>query len=134
LKPVLVPALKHARGWFILGLLIAAAILTLSLMPTRKLPDVNVSDKWQHIAGFAALAFWFGSLVFRRHYLVLAFTLTAFGVLIELLQGWTALGRQADPLDVLADVAGIVLGLILAATPLGRWAQLLESFTARGVK
>ncbi|MEO6516817.1 MAG: VanZ family protein [Steroidobacteraceae bacterium] len=121
------PELRLRRFWMLCGLCIALLIAILSLVPNNQLPDVDVSDKFEHIAAFLLLAFWFGSIVARRDYHWVALALLAFGVLIELLQGWMGLGRQADLLDVRADCIGIVLGLLLALTPAARWPSWLES-------
>ena len=56
----------------------------------------------------------------RRDILWLALGLVAFGGLIELLQGWMSLGREADIKDLVADALGIATGLLLAVSPLGR--------------
>jgi hypothetical protein len=42
-----------------------------------------------------------------------------------------ALGRQRDFLDVLANSAGIVLGLTLALVWLGDWVQRVEGWARR---
>jgi hypothetical protein len=63
----------------------------------------------------------------RRDFLWLALALLGFGALIELLQGWMGMGRQAEWLDLRADAIGIALGLLLALTSAGRWARWLES-------
>jgi hypothetical protein len=126
MKPVVLPELRLRGLWLCVGVAIAVIIATMSLLPSRHLPDVNVSDKIEHALAFLLLAFWFGSIVVRRDYLWLALAVLAFGGLIELVQGWMGLGRRADLLDLGADAIGIVGGLLLALTPLGRWARWLE--------
>ncbi len=44
---------------------------------------------------------------------MLFLALTAFGGLIEIVQGLDLLGRDADWMDLLADMVGAALGLIL---------------------
>lgn len=127
MKPVVLPELRYRRLWFGVGVLIALAVAVVCLMPGRKLPDVRVSDKMEHLLAFAMLAFWFGSILVRRDFFWLAVALIAFGGLIELAQGAMRFGREADIKDLLADSIGVVLGLALALTPLGRWARWLES-------
>lgn len=127
MKPVVLPELRYRRLWFGVGVLIALAVAVVCLVPGRKLPDVRVSDKMEHLLAFAMLAFWFGSILVRRDFFWLAVALIAFGGLIELAQGAMRFGREADIKDLLADSIGVVLGLALALTPLGRWARWLES-------
>ena len=39
----------------------------------------------------------------------------AYGVALEFYQGWLISGRSASPADVLADAAGVALGIAMAA-------------------
>ena len=126
MKPTVLPELRLRGLWLCVGVAIAVFIATMSLLPSRHLPDVNVSDKIEHALAFLLLTFWFGSIVVRRDFLWLALALLVFGGLIELVQGWMGLGRRADLLDLCADAIGIAGGLLLALTPLGRWARWLE--------
>lgn len=126
MNPVVLPELRYRRFWFGAGVTIALVITIVCLMPGNKLPDVNVSDKTEHVAAFAMLAFWFGSILVRRDLFWLALALLALGGLIEIAQGAMGLGRQADIHDFFADGVGVAIGLLLALTPLGRWARWLE--------
>ncbi len=131
MNPVVLPELRYRRFWFGAGVAIALVIAVVCLMPGRKLPDVPVSDKTEHLLAFAMLAFWFGSILVRRDLFWLVLALLAFGGLIELAQGAMRLGRQADLHDVYADAVGIAIGLAVALTPLGRWASWLERLVGR---
>jgi VanZ family protein len=132
-NPVLRPELRYRKLWFFVGLALVAAVTVLSLLPSDDLPDVHLSDKIEHTLAYVAMGFWFGCVVVRRDLLWLGLALLAFGGLIELLQGWMALGRQADIKDLWADGLGVAVGLVLAVSPLGRLAPWLESrlFKAR---
>jgi VanZ family protein len=130
-KPVLRPALRLSRLWFCLGLLIAVLITIASLIPARDVPDLGVSDKFEHAFAYVLLAFWLASVIVRRDYLPLALLLLVFGGAIEVAQGLMRLGRHAELLDLLADGVGIVAGVLLAMTPLGHWADWLESLVFR---
>jgi VanZ family protein len=126
-NPIIRPGLEFPRLWFCLGLALAAMIAATSLVPARSLPDIDLSDKLRHAMSYVLLAFWFASVVVRRDFLQLIVALAAFGGVIELAQEWMGLGRQAELGDFLADVAGIGVGVALAATPLGMWAYRIES-------
>jgi VanZ family protein len=130
-NPVVLPELRFRRFWLLSGLCIALSIAVLSVLPVRDIPDVSFSDKIQHALAFGVLAFWFGSVVVRRDFFWIALALLGFGALIELAQGSMGWGRTADLKDVRADAIGIALGLVLALTPLGRWARWLESLLRR---
>jgi VanZ family protein len=125
-NPVLRPELRYRRLWFFVGLILAAFIAFVCLLPGKDLPDIHLWDKLEHGVAFAALALWFGCVVVRRDILWLGIGLVVFGGLIEILQGWMGLGRDADVRDLLADALGITLGLLMAVSPLGRLAPWLE--------
>jgi VanZ family protein len=96
-------------------------------MPGGKVPDLpGVSDKVEHFVAFTLLSFWFSSILVRRDFFWMALVLLAFGVLIEVAQELMRRGREGEVLDVAADGCGIVVGMLLALTPLGRWAGGIE--------
>lgn len=127
MQPLMRPELRFPRFWILGGVGLLLIITALSLLPGDQVPKVSVSDKVKHVLAYVALALWFGGISVRRSYLRITLALLAYGVLIELLQGWMAVGRQAELLDVVADAAGIAAGLLLAVTPAGRWALWLET-------
>jgi VanZ family protein len=126
-NPVLRPELRYRRLWFVVGLVLAGIITYLSLLPVRYLPTVHLWDKLEHALAYVALAFWFGSVVVRRDIFWVGLALLAFGGLIELVQGWMGMGRSAELRDLLADGVGILFGLLLVLSPLGRVPAWLES-------
>ncbi len=80
--------------------------------------DFPNGDKLLHALGFACLMGWWGNVfVARRARITAALGCLAYGVLIEGLQ-WLNPPRTADGLDVLADVCGIAIALLLLRTPL----------------
>lgn len=127
MNPVVRPELRLRRFWVLAGTLIALAIAVVCLAPSSNLPGVGISDKLQHALAFALLAFWFGSIVVRRDLPWAGLALVLFGGLIEIAQALLGWGRTAEWLDLLADAAGVLAGLLLAATPLGGWARWLEA-------
>ena len=120
------PELRMPRTWMMGGCFLLLLATVVCLMPADDVPDTHVSDKLEHALGFVPLALWFGGISRRQRYLTVALALITFGGLIELAQGLIGWGRNADWLDLCADVAGVAAGLLLALTPLGRWADLLE--------
>lgn len=120
-------SLRYPRAWLGMGVLIAAAITIACLVPARELPTLGVSDKFEHVLAFFVLAVWFAGVLSRRDFLYLLLALVAFGGGIEIAQGLMGLGREADIRDLLADAAGVLAGILLALTPVGRWAMLVES-------
>ena len=117
------------RAWRLLwlgGLVLAVAVVVVCLLPSRNLPSTGISDKLEHALAFGALALWFGGLAARRDHLFVLLALVALGGGIEIAQGLMGLGRMADVRDLLADLLGVVAGLLLARTPVGRWPTLLD--------
>jgi len=132
--------LRYALRWQAASAVLLLLVLATALMPAIWFwPDrVRVEtwlgqlDKWAHVAAFAFLAVWFAGQYRRAAYWRIAMGLVGFGALIEICQ--RAVGyRSAEWLDIGADVAGIVIGLLIALAGAGGWSQRFESrYLARG--
>ena len=111
---------RIARPLFILAILVVSV---LSLLPSRDLPEVDLSDKFVHVIAYFGLAI-LGSFVFRaqRSFLLLFVLLCAMGGVIELLQAFSP-GRTPDVVDALANGAGAAVGVVIgvAFAFLWRW-------------
>jgi VanZ family protein len=123
--------LRYPRLWVCMGFVIAAFITVTCLMPARDVPNIGISDKIEHGFAYTVLGFWLASIVQPRRFVPLLLALTAFGGVIELAQEAMHLGRHAEWADLLADVLGSVIGILLAATPLARWPGRMEAIFAR---
>ncbi|MCA1979046.1 MAG: VanZ family protein [Thiobacillus sp.] len=100
------------RAWTLLGWLGVALALAFSLGPPTLGENSGQTDKLAHLAGYAALMFWWAQLVVaRRAWLAIAVIL--YGIAIEGLQVLTP-ARQPDALDVLANSTGVLLGWLAA--------------------
>ena len=75
---------------------------------------------------FALLAIWFAGQYRRRSYWRIGIGLIAFGALIESCQGLVSY-RSAEWLDIVADAAGIAVGLGIALAGLGGWSVWVEN-------
>ncbi len=127
MNPVVLPELRFRHLWFGFGVVMAVLTAVVCLMPGNNLPDLRgVSDKLEHFAAFALLSFWFSSILVRRDLVWMVLALLVFGGLIEVAQHLMRWGRQGEVLDLVADAGGIVAGMLLALTPLGRWACWVE--------
>lgn len=84
-----------------------------SLTPTSALPGVTLWDKFEHAGAYLVLAA-LGAAAFPSRLRRLAVGLFLGGIGVEVAQSLMGLGRQGDPLDALANTAGIALGLGLA--------------------
>lgn len=120
---VLAATPRASRFWRITLVLLSCAVSYLALAPHPEQQPVSLGwDKLNHLLAFVALAA-VGALGFVGAWGRLALGLLAFGVLIEVLQGFTP-SRSADWNDLLADALGIALGFALAHALLRMAARL----------
>lgn len=119
--------LRFPRFWLIAGWIAVIAALIVCLLPAKYVEVPNLNDKIEHAAGFALLVLWFAGIYPRRRYWLIALGFLLFGIVIEFLQGDMNWGRHADIHDVYADTAGIVVGVLVALTPIGRWPRWFEA-------
>ena len=124
--------LRHAVGWRVASVLLllvvfAAMVVPAWLWPHQMQRSVAAFDKWLHGITFAVLALWFSGQFARRAYWQIAIGLAVFGGLTELVQR-TLIYRSADPADMMANIAGIAAGLIVAFAGAGGWSLRVESW------
>lgn len=113
------PWLWWGLGWAGIGLLLWLSLAPLPAAPIR----VPSGDKIGHLLAYTLIAWWFVQLWPRPR--VLALLLVALGMAIEGLQSLTD-HRHADPLDVLANALGVLLGLLLGYPAAGRLLARLD--------
>ncbi len=112
-------------GWLLIGL-----VVYLSLTPhppeVMSLPFPN-GDKLEHGFAYASLSLWFCQIYLStRSRMIAIVVLIGLGVGLEFVQGWSGY-RTFEVLDMVADGFGVLLGLLLALTPLGRLFVLIET-------
>jgi VanZ family protein len=130
--------LRHARRWQLASLSFLILVLAAALMPVfwfledkaAALSWFERNDKWLHGATFLALSIWFTGLYSKSAYWRVGLGLLLFGLLIEVSQR-TVSYRTADWIDVSADAAGIILGLVIGAIGIGGWCLRVEERMAR---
>jgi hypothetical protein len=98
-----------ARGVFAVLLLVTTVML---LVPGEDLSSNAPDDKVSHLLTFAVLAL--SGRWARVRPLPLAAGLTAYAAVTELLQALLPFDRHGDPRDLLADVAGMLVGLAVS--------------------
>ena len=128
----MLPLLRR-KAWVAASALLVTVVVVASLTPSGTMPTPPVLgfDKVEHFVAYAVLAAWFAGLYPRSRYVRIAIWLSLLGLLIEVLQQAMGLGREGDPFDLIADLAGIAAGLWLGATVAGGWALRVESWLAR---
>jgi hypothetical protein len=125
--------LRYTRRWRAAGATLLILVLAAMLMPTvwvskgTYLAWFLYVDKWLHGIIFVFLAVWFAGQYRPASYWRIAIGLIAFGVLTEFCQRLVTY-RSADWFDLVADAAGIGVGLIVALAGLGGWSLRVEQW------
>jgi VanZ family protein len=108
------PELKYRLIWLLIGYLIVALVVYLSLTSSPLELDLGFAnqDKLHHALAYFTLMFWFTQIYhrkFQRGFLILAFVLLGF--LMEYLQSFSPY-RSADMADMAANVTGVLLAFV----------------------
>ena len=124
--------LAHAPAWIVASVLLVAAVLYASLAPLHVPSDLpRHFDKLEHALAYAGLTVWFTGIVARPRYARVAMALAVLGLAIECLQASMPFGREGDPLDLVANLAGIGAGIAIASRKTGGWAGRVEAWLMR---
>ncbi len=123
--------LRHQKRWRLAGIVLLLGVLAGTVMPTLWLwpqpREILRADAWRHLLTFLFLTVWFAGQYSRNSYWRLVVGLTAFGVLIELIQRMISY-RSAEWMDLAADVGGIGIGIVVAMVGLGGWSLRFEQW------
>jgi VanZ family protein len=123
--------LNHKRLWIAASALLVAGVIYGSLSPAPALAVPGNLDKIEHFSSYLILAVWFTALYPRSRYWLVAVALLALGLTMELMQHIMALGRFADPRDMVANAAGVLLGSVLAVVATGGWVRKVDAWLTR---
>jgi VanZ family protein len=99
------------KYWMLLTFGIISTITFLSLMPLPETPDMPGNDKLHHLIAYALLVF---PAAWRRpkNRICLYLFFIAYSGAIELIQPFV--NRTGEWLDLLANITGIVMGIVSA--------------------
>src|SRR5437868_12197076 len=78
---------RHPRWWLVIGWALIIGALVVCLMPGKDVPNIGISDKFEHWALYAFLMVWFAGLYPRSGYWVIGVCLFLMGCGIEIAQG-----------------------------------------------
>ncbi len=120
--PLKYPKFWLASGWLLVVLAIVGSIVQLD-------PDSTVFrfDKLIHAATYALLMIWFAGIYRPGRYAIIAILLVLLGLALEGVQALLPL-RFFDVADLVADMSGVAVGLILALLLLKGWCQQFEAW------
>lgn len=124
--------LNFPRLWAAVSVLLMAFTLWMFLKPIDddelvRLFSFANGDKLLHVLAFCGIVGWFASLLERKRWGSLLLCALLYGVLVEIAQWLMPFGRNADPFDVVADAAGMVLGLLAARSFGARWLDFIDA-------
>ena len=126
--------LRLSKLWWVLGIGLLGFVLAICLTPLKLPPSQPMlNDKFWHVLTFIVLTVWFGGLLRdtgTRHSLWLIAAMVSFGLLIEFLQSFTAY-RSPEAADVVADVIGVLAGIVLLRLGFVHWARFIEQRVLR---
>lgn len=117
---------RWQRTWTAMGFGFVGLVWYLSLTRLPSDLHVGVDLDLGHIVAYFWLMIWFAQLYRSTSArLELAAGFFAMGVALEFLQGATGY-RQFDPADMLRNLTGLLLGLLMARTPLQNALRSIE--------
>ncbi|MBT8086183.1 MAG: VanZ family protein [Woeseia sp.] len=124
--------LRYLFRWRVAGVALLIFVLLCTLLPaiwfrTHFRFDTVGIDKVAHMLAFLTLALWFSGQYARESWWRIILGLSIFGVIIEVCQMLTV-SRSAEWLDLLADLVGIAVGLLIARAGIGGWSLRLENW------
>jgi VanZ family protein len=114
------PELRYRKLWLIIGYLLIALVIFLSLTgkPVRIDSSLPYQDKLFHALAYFVLTFWFMQIYHIRHHVfrwVIFFL--CLGLLLEYLQGFEP-KRYSEVGDMVANTLGVAAALVLSRTQL----------------
>jgi VanZ family protein len=124
------PELRYRKLWLLIGYLMIAVVIYLSLTssPIQIDTDLPYQDKVFHALAYFVLTFWFMQIYHIRHHAVrwLVFFL-CLGLLLEYIQGFDP-RRYSEMGDMAANALGVMLAAVLSMTPLRHALGRLERY------
>ncbi len=114
------PELRFKWLWLLLGysLIVLVVFLSLTSDPVQVDTGLPYQDKVLHILAYFALVFWFVQIYHvRQHVFFWVVFFLCMGLLMEYLQGFES-ERYAEVGDMVANVLGVAIALVLSRTRL----------------
>lgn len=109
------PPLRYFQVWLVIGWLLIASIVYVSLTELTGYSSVPHSDKAGHFFAYAVLTFWFSQLYIGRTRVRIAVGFATMGVLLEVLQSLTE-SRTFSLADMASNGMGVFCGWLLGST------------------
>ena len=110
----------NKRFILILAVLYTIILTVASLITLHGIPKLgtDIDDKLYHVMAYLILfIIWYLTLkqpVSGKQMLYLALSCIAFGIIIEAIQGKVNVNRIGDILDIIANIAGVLIGVVIS--------------------
>ena len=126
------PELRYRKLWLIVGYLLIALVIFLTLTSRPVHIDTNLpyQDKFFHALAYFSLTFWFMQIYHVKHHVfrwVIFFL--CLGLLLEYLQSFDS-RRYSEVGDMAANALGVAVALVLSRTQLRFMLTRLERYIA----
>jgi len=112
------PDLKLCVLWLVLGIILVATVIYLSLTssPVDLGTNFPYEDKVEHALAYFTLMFWFAQIYHgRSERILLAVIFISMGIMLEYFQSFNP-HRYAEFGDMAANTTGVILGFYLTLT------------------
>ena len=114
--------------WITLSVVLVLGVVWGSLQPATGSPMPEGFDKVEHFVTYMTLALWFTGMVRPERYWVVVGALLLLGLSMEIGQYLMHVGRTADPYDMVANTAGVALGIVAALRVSGGWIGKVDAW------
>lgn len=119
---------RHGTLWLLRGVFVVAVLFTFSaaVLPEKVVHGLELIpwDKAQHFVAFFVLTVLAAIAFPATHVLIMAAALSAFGALIEVVQGLDFVGRDRDFWDWVADT--LAIGAVIVPMLVARWRVVFQ--------
>lgn len=121
--------MRYRSAWLAAAWFLVALVIALGVVPSAPEGLFVFGDKALHFIQFLVVMVWFGGIYSGRAQWIVAASLAALGLAIEVAQGLSVF-RTFDLGDVVANLAGLAAGLLLVRTALRDWCRRVETTLA----
>ena len=109
------PVYRYQKLWLIIGYVLVALVMYLSITSAPPLPDVDVPyfDKLGHFLAYFVLMGWFAQIYHvKKMRIIFALAFIFMGLAMEFIQSFDP-ARMAEFADMVANTLGVVIALLI---------------------
>jgi len=113
------PVYRYQKLWLIIGYVLVALVMYLSMTSAPPLPDVEVPyfDKLGHFLAYFVLMGWFAQIYHvKKMRAIYALAFIFMGLVMEFVQSFDP-ARMAEFADMVANTSGVVVALLITRVP-----------------